>query len=163
MARQPSQIFAIPYRFRVDALEVMVLHRRIERYWQFVAGGVERGESLEQAALRESSEELGVRIDAARLMKLDTVGSIPRYHFRESWPAALRVIPEQAFAVDCAGLEPKPDQEHDRFDWLAADQAYARLKYDSNRTGLWELCSRLGFACLPAELAAQSVSSPELS
>lgn len=161
MARQPRQIFAIPYSLSEGSAKIMVLRRRVERYWQFVAGGVEGDESLEEAALRESSEELGTSIDAARLMRLDTVGSIPRYHFTAAWPKTLRVIPEQAFAVDCAGLGLSPEQEHDRFEWLAPRKAHARLKYDSNRTALWELCSRLGLEFLPPELVAQGAPSPQ--
>ena len=43
--------------------------------WEFPGGGVERGESLEDAACRELREETGIRIAPAKLDKLGTVRS----------------------------------------------------------------------------------------
>lgn len=42
-------------------------HRRSDRYWLTVGGGLARGESLAEAAAREAREEAGIAIDPADL------------------------------------------------------------------------------------------------
>lgn len=111
-----------------------------------MAGGAEDQERQEQTAWREAQEELGTKIPEDRLIALETVGSIPRYHFSEPWPASVLMIPEYAFAVDCSGLDLNPVQEHDRHQWVCPELAWSALAYDSNRSALWELCQRLGFS-----------------
>lgn len=143
-SRQPIQVLVIPYRLASAGLEILALRRRDVKVWQFVAGGAHEGESLAQAALRESQEELGSVLATSRLMPLETQGTIPRYHFSASWPDSILVIPEHAFAVNCEGLELSPTQEHDLHQWLRPELAWSLLRFDSNRTALWELCQRLG-------------------
>ena len=53
------------------------------------------------------------------------------------------VIPEYAFGVDAAGCEIAISNEHRTWDWLSYVDALAILRFDSNRTALWELNQRL--------------------
>lgn len=51
--------------------KVLMVRRRIsegELMWQFPAGAIEAGESPEQAAVRETLEETGLTVKAARLI-----------------------------------------------------------------------------------------------
>ena len=49
--------------------DILLLERaRHPGYWQSVTGGVEAGESLQQAALREVAEETGIDAQAAELV-----------------------------------------------------------------------------------------------
>lgn len=63
---------------RPDAPDEVLLHRRIgtgyyDDHWALVAGHVEPGESALEAAVREASEEVGVRVDPVDLEPLTTL------------------------------------------------------------------------------------------
>ena len=71
----PEEIALLPYR---PCVGVMLAHRdgrifvgqRIDRdhdAWQMPQGGIDRGESVEAAALRELEEETGVTADRVRI------------------------------------------------------------------------------------------------
>ncbi|MDG9701694.1 NUDIX hydrolase [Streptomyces sp. DH37] len=50
---------------------VLMVRRRVkegELSWQFPAGGIEAGETPEQAAVRETFEETGLTVDAVKLL-----------------------------------------------------------------------------------------------
>lgn len=50
---------------------VLMVRRRVkegELMWQFPAGGIEEGESPEEAAVRETAEETGLEVKALRLL-----------------------------------------------------------------------------------------------
>jgi len=113
--------------------------------WQGIAGGAEDGESAEQAARREMAEEAGIASDAP-LVFLDATASIPKYFFAgsEVWGADLYVVPERAFGVHVAADQALTlSREHTELRWLAYEQAVRLVKWDSNRTALWELKERL--------------------
>lgn len=55
----------------VDGGLVLMIRRRVsegELMWQFPAGGIETGESPEQAAVRETLEETGLTVEAIKLL-----------------------------------------------------------------------------------------------
>ena len=60
----------------------------------------------------------------------------------ENWPKDTFVVPEYAFAFECRG-EIKLSHEHTECVWLNCEAALARLKWDSNKTALYELNCRL--------------------
>jgi 8-oxo-dGTP diphosphatase len=54
-----------------DGQRVLMVRRRVkegELSWQFPAGGVEDGETAEQAAVRETLEETGLTVEAVRYL-----------------------------------------------------------------------------------------------
>lgn len=142
--RAPFQILAIPYRTTNNTPEFCVFHRSDIDQWQFIAGGGEDDETPVQAAKREISEESGV--DADNIIELKSMCYIPtdifpRLHFY-NWPEDTYVVPEYAFGFECAD-EIELSREHTEFLWLTYEDAYAKLKWDSNRTALYELNRRL--------------------
>lgn len=51
--------------------QVLMARRRVtegELSWQFPAGGIEQGETPEQAAVRETAEETGLTVSAVKLL-----------------------------------------------------------------------------------------------
>lgn len=74
------------------------------------------------------------------------VSSFPRA--RLSWPDDLYVVPQHFFACDAHGLPLSLSNEHTEFRWLPFAAADALLRYDSNRSALWELAERLRVANL---------------
>jgi dATP pyrophosphohydrolase len=148
MARAPLQVLVLPFRRRVDgSIEYAIFRRadRIDACWQGLAGGAEQGESAEQAARREMTEESGIPPDAP-LVPLDATASVPAVHFAagRTWGPDVYVVTERAFGVRVPdGHIIRLSDEHSEFRWLAYEAAAALLTWDSNKTALWELNERL--------------------
>jgi 8-oxo-dGTP diphosphatase len=65
-----------------NGLILMVLHQRPERsYWTLPGGGIEPGETPEQAAIREVMEEAGMEVRIVRLLYVDTITDWRSYCF----------------------------------------------------------------------------------
>jgi len=144
VARAPFQILVFPYRHLGDRFEFGLFKRADDGNWQGIAGGGEDRETPLQAALRETQEESGLP-PVATFVRLDTVSSVPVTCFRDShlWGEELYVILEYTFGVHADGQEIRLSPEHSTFAWFSVEEAKQKLKYDSNRTALWELNQRL--------------------
>ncbi|MBQ1166365.1 NUDIX hydrolase, partial [Streptomyces sp. A73] len=67
MTEQTEQKQGISAAIIVDGDRVLMGRRRVkegELMWQFPAGGIEDGETAEQAAVRETQEETGLTVEA---------------------------------------------------------------------------------------------------
>ena len=53
------------------------------------------------------------------------------------------VIPEYTFAVRMDTTILELSQEHTEYEWVDYNTALKRLSYDSNKTALWELDSKI--------------------
>jgi dATP pyrophosphohydrolase len=148
MGRLPQQVLVLPFRRGADGAFQYALFRRsdyAEHCWQGIAGGVEFGETKIEAAQREMEEEAGIP-SGATLVALDAVASVPACHFAASddWGPDIYVVTEHCFGVR---LEPEDEivlsSEHVEFCWKGYEEASSMLRWDSNRTALWELNTRL--------------------
>lgn len=142
VSRAPFQVLVIPWRRR-DALEVAVFRRADYDLWEFVSGGGEDDETPELAATREGFEEAAIPA-VARYLKLDTQSSVPACWFPawSDWPEHVLVVPEYAFAVEVEDVHLR-SSEHRELRWCSIPEAMKLLRFDSNRTALWELHERL--------------------
>ncbi|MCD4702600.1 MAG: NUDIX pyrophosphatase [Candidatus Aegiribacteria sp.] len=140
--RAPFQVLVILFRCRAAGLEFAVLKRSDSDHWQFVAGGGEDSETPIQAAQRETQEEVCVE---GKFIQLDSMSTVPKDCFTDagSWGDDVYVIPEYCFAVDAGNSDVSLSREHSEFQWVTYEQACSLLKWDSNRTALWELNERL--------------------
>lgn len=142
--RAPFQILAIPYKVVDGTPLYCVFHRSDLDQWQFIAGGGEDSESPLQAAKREIWEESG--ISANKMIALKSMCHIPANIFPDrhlyNWPEDMYVVPEYAFAFECKDAI-ELSHEHTECVWLSYEAAQAKLKWDSNRTALYELSCRL--------------------
>ena len=142
--RAPFQILAIPYRRVGASVEYCVFHRSDIDQWQFIAGGGEDNETPLEAAKREAAEEGGVQSE--KWITLKSLAYLPvtviSEKCRQHWAEDTYVIPEYTFGVECCG-EIKLSREHTECVWLTYNEATEKLKWDSNRTALFELNSRL--------------------
>jgi dATP pyrophosphohydrolase len=143
--RAPFQVLVIPYRRTGSGYEFALLRRADLGWWHFVAGGGEDDETPLQAARRETREETGLD---GELMPLDCRSSVPKEGFADAncWGEEVYVIPEHAFALDAGDREIVLSAEHRELRWLPYEEARAALRWDGNRTALWELRERLGSA-----------------
>lgn len=146
MARAPFQVLIIPYRpSSSGGWEYLLLRRADAGYWQPVAGGGEDGESQEEAARREAWEEAGIPPEAP-FLRLDATETIRVTEFKDSplWGDAVYVIPQTCFgAAVPPDWNPVLSREHTQAGWFSFPEAHSLLRFDANRTALWELDRRL--------------------
>lgn len=145
MARAPFQVLVYPFRIiHQGDIEYALLKRADSGYWQAVAGGGEDKETPLEAARRETFEETGILQDSDFLL-LQTIESVPVTEFRDGhlWGEDLYVIPQYYFGVLIRDGRIVLSQEHTEYAWLAYEAADKLLRYDGNKTALWELNRRL--------------------
>lgn len=142
--RAPFQVLVLPFRHTPAGTEFAVLKRADLGWWQFVSGGGEDNETPLEAAERETAEELGLAA-RGRLRPLDSTASIPREQFAASreWGDDIYVIPEHCFAIDVGPEHVSISSEHAEILWAGYDTARDLLRWEGNRTALWELRERL--------------------
>lgn len=141
MSRAPFQVLVIPYKQTSDKLEFCLFKRTDSnmKIWQWIAGGGESNESFLDSAKRESNEEANISFNSDYI-ELQTVSSIPVHFFKDvvkKYPNKL-VIPEYCFGVKVVG-EIILSTEHSEYKWVSYDEALGLLRFDSNKTSLWEL------------------------
>jgi len=125
--------------------EVLILHRSPAQggYWHVVAGGVEPGETVAAAAVRELREETGLAAEAVAGVEVVEYA----YALTEE-PADRRDRYDPAVAhvnVTCFHVaapddwEPTLDWEHDAHRWCDPDEAFATLRWPATAEALRKL------------------------
>ncbi|MCP4423963.1 MAG: NUDIX pyrophosphatase [Chloroflexi bacterium] len=145
MARAPFQVLVFPFRLKNQStVEYAIFSRSDDGNWQGIAGGGEDDEAPLQAAKRESWEEARIPT-ASQLIQLQTINSIPTYHFGASylWGEELFVIPEYCFGIEVDGFELQISKEHNAMKWVSFTDGIKLLRYEANRVALWELNQRV--------------------
>ena len=123
--------------------EYLLLRRTQSRggFWLGVSGAVEPGEALDEAAIRELTEETGLA--PIRLMAVN-------YHYTLSPPKRaastphLQHLTERVFlALLSTKVDPMIDPtEHDAWDWFTYEEALMWLRWPQNIEALRQ-CERL--------------------
>ncbi|WP_327356370.1 NUDIX domain-containing protein [Streptomyces sp. NBC_01304] len=151
-SRAPFQVLVLPYRQAEGGLLYALFRRSEGGYWQGVAGGGEAGEAPLQAARREAAEEAGLAGDF-EFIELDARATIPVVSVTGefTWGPEVLVIPEHAFGVRVDASELALSSEHTECSWFSFSEAKSTVRWDSNRTALWELDHRLRRSSLAAE------------
>jgi len=145
MARAPFQVLVYPYRKTTNGkFEYALLKREDEGYWQGIAGGGEDEEYPLETARREAFEEAGISPESD-FIQLDTMEFVPVTEFRDShlWGEDVYVIPQYCFGVIAQNLQITISHEHTEYKWFNYEEARQAIKYDGNKTALWELEKRL--------------------
>lgn len=142
MGRAKFQVLVIPFFRAGGKIKYCVFERKNPLcQYQFIAGGGEGKETPVQAAARESFEEAGIKSED--FIALTSLCHIPTYIFsekqRKEWGKSVFVIPEYAFAVELKSENIILSAEHISFRWDTYDEAVLKLKWDSNKTALYEL------------------------
>lgn len=150
--RQPRQVIVFPFRITAAGPEYAVFRRSDDGCWQGVEGGAEDSEDLVTAARRETAEESGLA-GGSPLYRPGMVSGARRTCFAASprWPAGLYIVTRHFFTMDVTGA-PAPavlSREHAEFRWLPYGEASAILRYDDDKTALWELNARILARDLP--------------
>ena len=139
--RRPKQVLVFLYK-KVGNDYFYCIFLRKSGIWQGISGGVEDDEALIDTVKREVLEETGIVV--SNIIELSSVSSIPVIDVVGDYifGSDVYVIPEYSFGVYCDS-EIKLSLEHKEYKWVSYDEAIRYLKYDSNKTALWELNERL--------------------
>ncbi len=145
MSRAPFQVLVYPYhKTAAGQLEYALMKRADEGYWQAIAGGGEDDETPLEAARRETFEESGIP-RTSDFLQLDTIEPVPVTEFKDSpiWGEDVYVIPQYCFGVAAQDMQIVISREHTEYQWYPYEEAQKLIKYDGNKTALWELDKRL--------------------
>ena len=129
----------VVYRRDGDAIEVILASRRTRRgdlAWGLAKGGVEEGESMEQAAIREVLEETGLTV------KLE--GSLGETKYFYVWGDARIRKTVHFFLMRFTGGDPRDrDDEMEEVRWFPLERALKRAAYRGEREILERAAERL--------------------
>jgi dATP pyrophosphohydrolase len=145
MARAPFNVLVYPcIKVGDNEFEYAILRRSDSPLWQGIAGGGEDDELPLDTAQREALEEAGIPLESP-FIRLDTASSVPVTVFREDfhWGDNLYVIPQICFGVLVNNKNILLSAEHTEYKWLKYQDARNLLRFDGDRTALWELDRRL--------------------
>lgn len=141
--RLPIQVVIYVVRKNGDSFDYLILHRLPERheFWQGVSGGVEQGETIEEAARRELQEEIGL---SSTLFDIDYSYSFPvanmwssLYEWFTAHPEDLTIVVHNFVTIIDREFAPKLDgQEHDQFRWCSYDEAMELLYWEGDKKAL---------------------------
>ena len=143
--RLPYQTLTILYRKDNNKILYSIFYRNSHPIWQFISGGGEDNETPIETVIREIKEETSLVVEKTKIKQLDSKTTIPVLNItgKYTWGNDVYVIPEYSFAVEIGNSDIGLSNEHKEYKWVEYDEAMKNLKYDSNRTALWELNERL--------------------
>jgi 8-oxo-dGTP diphosphatase len=112
-------------RERDGVKQIAVIHRPRHRDWSLPKGKLDKGESFEEAAVREVEEETGLRCELGRELRPVT------YNDRRGRSKVVRYW--LMTPLDKAKAKFKPNSEVDELRWLELDDATDLLDYEHDR------------------------------
>ena len=131
-----------------DGEKFLLLHRILNwTGWEYVKGGIDEGESPEEAIKRELFEETGIS-------KYDLIGTLDNFIFFDSVRKAnshltnfIVRVPNTAkinFNNQEANGEGEQIVEHDQFKWFFPKEAIEALTHDNQKETLKKAIALLG-------------------
>ena len=127
----------VVYRRVGDTYEIAAVHRNRHTDWSLPKGHIEKGETQEQAALREVKEETGLD---ARIV--DALGEVV-YFYRRPKGLTRKVV--YHFLMERTGGEfGPPNWEVDEVRWIDIDRAHTLLTYKNDLGIVQKAKERLG-------------------
>ena len=131
----------VVYRRVGSRIEVVVVARPREQLWALPKGTPQRGESLAQTALREVSEETGLRVELALP---EPVASITYWYTTGGRDAArVHKAVHHYLMRPVGGDVANHDHEYDVVDWFELGAALKQLTFPNERRALREAALRI--------------------
>lgn len=142
--RIPKQVLIIPYRIIDNEIQYCIFKRSDLSVWQWIAGGAEDfDDNILESAKRELWEE--THIKDVTIEQLEMTAKIPVVNIVKDfkWGKDIFYAEEFAFSVDINNQKIELSEEHNEYKWLSYEEVRPLLKYDSNKSALWELNEKL--------------------
>lgn len=127
----------IPFTVRDGNLQILTVNARTGD-WEFPKGGVEGSEELQQTALREAREELGVS-DIRLVDSFSTEYSYSFYWEGDPVDKTVHLYLGEVFEPDQISLS----EEHSEYKWLSPNDAYNQVSHDGMQNSLEEALNHL--------------------
>ncbi len=108
----------VVYRCAGDGIEVVLCGRDSDGVWGLPKGTPEKGETLEQTAVREVSEETGLTVDLER-----KIGEITYWFARPEEGVRYHKTVHYFLMKGTGGDTSRHDHEYDRAEWFPASKA----------------------------------------
>ena len=112
----------IVYRFGNEGLEVAICGRDADRVWGLPKGTPDKGETLEETAVREVTEETGLDVQI-----VDKVGVVEYWFVRER--VRFHKWVHYYLMESTGGDTSKHDREYDRVEWRSVEDAMKTLSF----------------------------------
>lgn len=112
----------VVYRRGADRVEVVICGRDSDGVWGLPKGAPNAGESLEQAATREASEETGLQVAI-----VDKIGVV-EYWFARDGVRYHKWVHHYLMEATGGSMEAH-DSEYDRVEWCPIEAAMKRLSF----------------------------------
>lgn len=118
----------VVYRREGDLIEVVLVARPRQQLWALPKGTPEAGETVEQTAIREVTEETGLLVQIER-----QIGSISYWYAASDDHTPVRKTVHHYLMTPIGGSVDLHDHEYDVVDWLDIHEALARMSYQNER------------------------------
>ena len=122
--KRPVSAGGVVYRQREGKVEVALCGRRDPLRWSLPKGTPDRGETIEQTALREVREETGLKVALE-----EPIGSIQYWFMQRSDPTRFNKTVHFYLMTCYGGSMNDHDYEFDEVEWVPIDEAQQRLTY----------------------------------
>lgn len=116
--------------------EVVICGRDADDVWGLPKGTLDEGESLQEAAVREVSEETGLKVEIV------TKIGVVEYWFSADGVRYHKWV-HHYLMRSTGGRTADHDAEHDRVEWMPADKAIGRLTFDNDKNMVRQAMSKL--------------------
>ena len=133
MGRREISAGCVVYRTLNGVTEVALIQPREREAWALPKGFIERGETPEKAALRETREETG--LSGAIEAKIDTI----KYSYTAKWerpPSRIFKIVTFFLLRFTSGDPRNHDHEVERVEWFPIDTAIKQATYSQEKNVL---------------------------
>ena len=116
----------VVYRRNGDHIEIVLVARPVQQLWALPKGTPEAGETIEETAIREVSEETGLQV---RIVK--EIGSISYWYAVAAEHVRVHKVVHHYLMEATGGDVTLHDHEYDVVDWFDIHEALSRMSYQN--------------------------------